>query len=458
MTNLVWFRNDLRTIDNPALFDACQDGPVMAVFCINEQQWLQHDWGPNKIGYVLHSLLKLQRSLNLLNIELTFVDCSNFAKVPAELLKLAKKCNISKLYFNNEYELNEKNRDKCVIELFIKNNITVCQFDDQCLIVPGKVLTQQHTPYTVFTPFRRTCYAYLNDNGIRIIQQPKPQSSKQTSKSSLPPYLDKYLNNLILHNYDFGQEAALSILEEFCENRIKKYATSRDFPALDGTSIISPHLSVGTISTRQCFVAAINQNSQRFADGNSGIVTWISELVWRDFYRHIIYHFPNICKGRNFNPKYDNLKWNKPSANFDKWQQGKTGIPIIDAAMRQLVTTGWMHNRLRMIVAMFLTKNLLIDWRLGEKFFSQHLVDLDFASNNGGWQWSASTGTDAAPYFRIFNPLSQSAKFDKDGLFIKTYCPELKNYTSAELHAESENCIVDLKKSRVAAIQAFKSL
>lgn len=477
MYKIVWFRSDLRTIDNPALSSALLSDPtlpVRAIFVVTEQQWKRHDWGDNKIGFVLQSVLSLSAELNKLNIQLDILTCPDYKSILPEFLRYFSKIQISALYFNREYELNERKRDQTLVQELEKQKIVTFQYDCQTLIAPGVILTKQKTPYTVFTPFKRSCYEYLYEKDFRIISEPKSQTKLDIDNSSLKKFqvtYNKYLVNDILKLWPAGQKVAIKRLQDFCSSAIESYQKDRDFPALSGTSKLSAHLAVGSVSAKQCLVAALNANEHKIADGNSNITCWISELIWRDFYKQIIFHYPELCKNKNFNTKYDKLDWLSPEENLYFWQQGRTGVPIIDAAMRQLVTTGWMHNRLRMIVAMFLTKNLLIDWRHGEKFFNKHLIDLDFASNNGGWQWSASTGTDAVPYFRIFNPVTQSAKFDPDGVFIKQYCPELKNLNSKQIHDPSASLtsdelnilgypkiIVNLNQSRARAIEYFKAL
>ncbi len=472
--NIIWFRSDLRTSDNPALYSATKTNPngVRAVFIITERQWQQHDWGTNKIGFVLANLIELHKDLAKLNIQLDLLACDSFAEVPQTLSNYAKKLKAIDIYFNYEYELNETLRDQAAATALHKLNIQTHGFHDQCLIAPGTIINKQQNTYTVFTPFKKTCYLYLQDHPIKLIPAPKKQdiSNITTAKIQLDKALTGYIDNPILRLWPAGSNAARRRLSKFCNDHISDYKVQRDFPALDGTSTLSAYLAVGAISVRECYLEAILHNDNQFVEGNAGVVCWISELIWRDFYRNIIVAYPEICKGNNFNRKYDKLRWQKASAQLQKWQTGQTGIPIIDAAMRQLVQTGWMHNRLRMIVAMFLSKNLLVDWRHGEKFFCQHLVDLDFSSNNGGWQWSASTGTDAVPYFRVFNPLTQSIKFDPQGKFIKEYCPELKTLDAHSIHDPSSKLspqelaklnypeiMVDLKATRQRAIQAFSS-
>ena len=266
-----------------------------------------------------------------------------------------------------------------------------------------------------------------------------------------------------------GETEARRRLDSFSEAQIDHYQNERDFPAKPGTSQLSAYLAAGVISPRQCLHAALNSNQGEFESGNTGAVTWINELLWREFYKHLLVGYPRVSRHRAFRPETEALAWRNAPDELAAWQQARTGLPIIDAAMRQLLATGWMHNRLRMVVAMFLTKNLLIDWREGERFFMQHLIDGDLAANNGGWQWSSSTGTDSAPYFRIFNPLSQSEKFDPEGLFIKHWLPELAGLSKKDVHnpaslgglfgvVDYPSPIVDLSASRTRALTAFKNL
>jgi deoxyribodipyrimidine photo-lyase len=267
-----------------------------------------------------------------------------------------------------------------------------------------------------------------------------------------------------------GEKAAQKRLAEFTGDCLEKYHELRDLPAVDGTSCLSPWLACGAISPRQC-LATVKRENQKWPAEGSGAEAWLNELIWRDFYTHVVVGFPRVSCSQPFQKKTAALKWRYDENDLQAWQSGLTGYPIVDAAMRQLKQTGWMHNRLRMIVAMFLSKHLLIDWRLGEKYFMQNLLDGDLAANNGGWQWSASTGTDAVPSFRIFNPFSQSARFDSDGSFIRKFCPELSEVSAVALHDPRKLAveiaqkkirypapIVDHKIARERALAAFKNL
>lgn len=471
--HLAWFRSDLRIADNPALHNALTGEPARALYFVTEQQWQQrHNWGANKIGFVLANVLKLQADLSSLNITLDILYCDFFDQIPNLLVEYAHKNNCTRLSYNKEYELNEHLRDVAVEKLCKQKGIACYSFDDQCLLPPGTIFNKQANPYNVFTAFKKAYYPNLNINKIKITPKPKKQKLENLAINmpKIHASLQRYLVNPILESWPPGEKAATKLLHDFCEQDLLHYKEQRDFPGLDATSKLSAYLAVGAISVKQCFLAAVQANDFIFPGNNPSIMCWIDELIWRDFYRNIIFHNPRICKGENYNTKYNRIKWQAPASNFEKWASGTTGIPIIDAAMRQLVQTGWMHNRLRMITAMFLTKHLLIDWRHGEKFFSEHLIDLDFASNNGGWQWCASTGTDAVPYFRIFNPITQSQRFDLQGNFIRKYCPELKHLNNKQIHNPSGafsaselvgmnyvGLMIDLSQARTRALQAFKS-
>ena len=263
-----------------------------------------------------------------------------------------------------------------------------------------------------------------------------------------------------------GEQHALTLLDQFIDEHLTDYKTARDLPALSGTSQLSAYLNIGVISIRQCLQALFRQQHGHFEIQSEGQQTWLDELLWREFYQHVLFDFPQVSKHQPFQAATKRIRWRDDPIALKKWQQGQTGIPIIDAGMRQMLATGWMHNRVRMICAMFLSKNLLIDWRKGEQWFMQHLIDGDLAANNGGWQWCASTGTDAVPYFRVFNPITQSQKFDPDGEYIRQWIPELAQFDHKTIHepyakhqalsADYPQPIVDLKMSRLRAIEAFK--
>lgn len=473
MYNYVWFRSDLRVADNPALWHALNEYPeqqTRGIFCITIQQWRLHNWGDNKISFVLQSLYELQKDLAKLNIDLIILESNTFNDCTKEIVKFLISNKASNLFYNIEYELNEQLRDQQIASALKTTHIKTHQFHDQCLIPPGIILNKGGLPYSVFTPFKASCYRYLHQHPLKLYPIPKPQNFIIPRANSNQRYIDFFRTNSILNLWPSDKVHVAKRLKNFCTSKLLSYKEERDFPAESASSTLSPYLACGRISIRECFNAAIAMNKNEFDAGNQNVICWISELLWRDFYKQIIFHYPDLCRGINYNKKYDTVQWSKDFASLNAWKNGKTGIPIIDAAIRQLLQTGWMHNRLRMIVAMYLTKNLLINWREGELFFSQHLVDLDFASNNGGWQWSASTGTDAAPYFRIFNPIEQSLRYDPNGKFIKKFCPELAKVPLASLHDPSASLSpqelahldyplrnIDLTATRQRALAYFKA-
>ena len=337
-------------------------------------------------------------------------------------------------------------------------------FDSQ-LIDPNKVKNNSGQPFKVFTPYSKKIRAFLTSEILQEEPEPLKQNRKITDEDEIPSFNDTYDKefDFSIDNYPVTEKSAAKRLEEFVEISISNYKELRDIPSLSSTSNLSSSFAIGLISSKQ----AINQVFSSSDGTGTGQFAWVNEIIWREFYKYITYHYPQVSKGKSFNPKYDLISWREDEDSFIKWCEGKTGIPIVDAAMRQLNQTKWMHNRLRMITAMFLSKNLLIDWRKGERYFMKNLIDGDFCSNNGGWQWSASTGVDASPYFRIFNPITQSEKFDPEGKFIKNFLPELNECPSNEIHNPSietrsslnyPEMIVDLKSSRLRAIDAFKSI
>lgn len=342
---------------------------------------------------------------------------------------------------------------------------------DQLFFAPGSVLTQSGGYFQVFSQFRKVCYQRLATALPACRPLPAAQAPLPITSDTIPTEVAGFAapSEALRQLWPAGEDEAQQRLQRFADEQLEWYDQQRDFPATPGTSQLSAYLAAGVISPRQCLHAALTINRGEFASGNPGAVCWISELLWREFYKHILVGYPRVSMGRAFRRETEALAWRHAPDELAAWQEGRTGLPIIDAAMRQLRETGWMHNRLRMIVAMFLTKNLLIDWREGERWFMRHLIDGDLAANNGGWQWSASTGTDAAPYFRIFNPLSQSAKFDPEGRFLRHWLPELASLNKRDIHnpdalgglfgvAGYPRPMVDLSKSRERALVAFKNL
>ncbi|MBN2446483.1 MAG: deoxyribodipyrimidine photo-lyase [Phycisphaerae bacterium] len=469
MRALVWFRSDLRIQDNTALHHACRTAGrgVIAVFAICREQWIEHDWGNAKADFVLRSAVALSTALEGLNIPLRIIRAARFEQVPEKLLSLAKRHACDALFLNREYEVNELRRDRAVTNLFEQHGRTVHAFDDQTIADIGALRTGTGGWYTVFTPFKRRWCETLKAQGIpQMWPEPRRQDDTGIKPQAIPTRLEDFTGECFADSWPTGERAAHHRLTAFISNSIDEYHELRDYPAIDGTSTLSPYLAAGVLSPRQCLHAALEANRGRLDSGKTGATTWISELVWREFYRHVLLGYPRVCMGRPFKLATEGLTWRDDKERFAAWCAGQTGFPIVDAGMRQLAQTGWMHNRVRMIAAMFLTKDLFVDWRWGERYFMRHLVDADFASNNGGWQWSASTGTDAVPYFRVFNPHTQSRRFDPQGSFIRHYVPELVDVPAERIHTAHGRLagldypppIVDRRNTRARVIGAFRGV
>ncbi len=441
MRPLVWFRADLRTRDNTALHEASRraDRGLVAVFLVCADQWRKHDWGPPKVDFVLRNVRELSAALADLGIPLRFRSAPRFDEAPRTLLELARQERCDALLFNREYEVNEQARDGRVAAVFEQHGIPHTAYHDQTIVQPDRPLTGSRAHYRVFTPYKRAWLDALRAGaGSDPVGLPRARPGNDARGDAVPERLPGFEPPAATKStWPAGEREALRRLDRFVETKIEHYRTRRDLPAIDGTSTLSPYLAVGAISPRQCLAAAADANRGEIDTGDPGATTWITELIWREFYRHVLVGFPHVCRYRAFKPETDRLAWSDDEQQFQHWCDGQTGIPIVDAGMRQLRRSGWMHNRLRMIVAMFLTKNLFIDWRWGERYFMRHLVDGDFASNNGGWQWSASTGCDAAPYFRMFNPTRQSTRYDPEGSFIRRFCPELAHLDNKTIHDPS---------------------
>lgn len=466
-TQLVWFRSDLRIHDNSALAAAAARGPVIAVFVRCVAQWKAHGHGANKIDFWQRGVSALKASLEGLNIPLLQRDLTSEQDIPKTLETLASEVGADALHFNLEYPLDERRRDQAVRDTLEQAGIACHGHHDRVAFAPGQLLTGKGDYYGVFTPFAKAWHRSLTPDRLALRDTPGVQAPLGIDSDPVPPLpaLDDQAVDAAL--WPAGEQAGSERLERFLRFRGRHYKHQRDFPSLSGTSELSPYLALGMVSFRQCMQAVLADNDGQLNDGNPGLAGWVSELIWREFYQHVVVGFPEVCRHQPFQAHTRHLPWRDDEDAFAAWCEGRTGYPIVDAAMRQLTRTGWMHNRLRMITAMFLSKHLLIDWRRGEAFFMRHLIDGDFASNNGGWQWAASTGTDAAPYFRIFNPTTQSTRFDPEGTFIAKYLPELAALPAKARHAPPQDLlvgqhypapIVEHREARQRALDAFKSL
>ena len=425
---LFWYRRDLRITDNAGLYHALKTGAHVHCAFVFDRNILDALPGKadRRVEFIHASVVELQLALRAAGGDLIVLhDCTTTA-IPA----LARKLRVGAVYANEDYEPTAVARDRAVASVLEGDGIAFHAYKDQVIFAKDEVLTQAGTPYTVFTPYKN---AWLKQcDALFTKPYPVERYLKHLAKPNRPAAMP------VLHTLGFiptnlcdlgvqpGASGALSVLDDFLE-RMDDYRDTRDFPAIRGVSCLSVHNRFGTVSIRRLARLAAERRS-------AGADTWLSELIWRDFYFQIVHHFPHVA-GAAFKPKYDKLAFKNNPLLFNAWCEARTGYPLVDAAMRQINQSGYMHNRLRMIVASFLTKDLLIDWRWGEKYFAEHLIDYDLAANNGGWQWAASTGCDAQPYFRIFNPVTQSKRFDPQGKFIRRYVPELAGVPDKYLHA-----------------------
>jgi deoxyribodipyrimidine photo-lyase len=464
MSGLVWFREDLRLYDNMALHFATQEcAAIVAVYLFDHSFLKKHHMAACRVEFILRGLELLSADLAKLNIPLQIFELTTTAQVAPALMRIAKEINAHTLYFNRQYEIDEIRRDRAVQHHFAANNIACYSYDDQVILSPDSVKTKQGNFFKVFTPYARAWRQVFTAQPPKLLTVPRQQAVQKLKSSVVPKRIVGYSSKIDPALWPAGERYARKRLRKFIKENLFTYDQQRDFPALAGTSLLSPYLSAGMISPRECFLAALKANAGKLSSGRKGAISWMNELIWRDFYKQVLAAVPRISMSQAFQLKTEKLPWVKNKKLFAAWRQGKTGIPIIDAAMRQLNTTGWMHNRLRMITATFLAKNLRLDWREGEKYFMSQLIDGDFSANNGGWQWSASTGADALPYFRVFNPLRQSKRFDPKGDFIKKYCSELRKVSSKEIHNPQERkslgypeIIIDVAASQRDFIAKYK--
>jgi deoxyribodipyrimidine photo-lyase len=421
--NVYWMRRDLRLNDNHALYEALKSGlPVLPLFILdtdildelpNDDSRLNLFW--NKLHSIHNQLEKAGKGLIVRK-----------GKPLDVIAHLSNEFDIQNLYVNEDYEPYAIQRDQ-EIRVFLKSiSVGFYQYLDQTIFHPTEILKSDGSPYQVFTPYMRAWR-----NAFNIHKLPEYPSEKHLynlcswTKAFMP-----------LNDFGFIEKPVELPNPDLSQDMLKNYHLSRDIPSINGTSKLSVHLRFGFLSIRQIIRQSVFKSD-----------VFVNELIWREFYMMILYHFPKVIT-KSFKPKYDKIKWINNESDFNKWCRGETGFPIVDAGMRQLNSTGWMHNRLRMITASFLVKDLLIDWRWGEAYFAEKLMDYDLAANNGGWQWAAGSGCDAAPYFRIFNPDSQQKKFDPNYVFIRAMIPEFetKNYPDP---------MIDHKFARERALHTF---
>lgn len=397
--SIFWFRRDLRIEDNHGLFQALSTSePVLPLFIFDTN--ILDRLPSKKDGRVEF----IHQAITLLNEAIGGHLCVKHGNPLAIFKDLMTKWDIVRIYTNHDYERYGLDRDVSISELAQEKGIEFRSFKDQVVFEKDEVLSGAGTPYTVFTPYSRKWKALLAETSL-----------PNFPSSEIANYVSDTFTLPSLADIGFQPSGLLFPQASVADELIRAYAQDRDFPAKPGTSRLSVHLRFGTLSIRSLVRQAIGKSE-----------VWLNELIWRDFYFNILHHFPHISEKHSFRKEYDRMNWRNNEEEFKAWCEGKTGYPIVDAGMRELNATGFMHNRVRMIVASFLVKHLLIDWRWGEAYFAEKLLDFDFAANNGGWQWASGSGCDAAPYFRVFNPTLQTQKFDQSLAYIKKWVPELQ--------------------------------
>ena len=432
---IFWFRRDLRTHDNAGLYHALnyaheQGASVLPLFIFDRDILDKlEDKRDRRVEFIHHALTDIAQNLQTNNSSLLVRHGFTLEVWKTLVQELSQRYHIQAVFTNHDYEPYARKRDTAVQELLAAQSIKFQTFKDQTIFEKSEILTGENRPYTVFTPYSRKWKAALST------VQTQSYPTEQYASAFWHPIDAPALPTLT----DIGFTA---IGEPFPPKEVRldivrTYTDTRDFPAKHGTTRLSVHLRFGTVSIRELIQTALELNE-----------TWLNELIWRDFYMQILWHFPHVAIA-SFKPEYERIEWRRNQEDFQRWCDGATGYPIVDAGMRELNATGYMHNRVRMITASFLMKHLLLDWRWGERYFAQKLLDFDLAANNGGWQWAAGTGCDAAPYFRIFNPTTQAEKFDPKGEYIKRWVPELNSF-------EYPQPMVDHKFARERALTTYK--
>ncbi|TFK75796.1 hypothetical protein BDN72DRAFT_867555 [Pluteus cervinus] len=524
-----WMRMaDIRITDNKALSLAASaarhsDLPLVAVFVISPQDYIAHDRSARRIDFTLRNLALLKESFSQLHVPFHVVSHEPRKDIPKFLLSFLKDIKCNEIYANIEYEVDELRRDIQLCELANPQGIKASFVHNKCIVEPGAIIKKDGGSYAVYSPYQKAWIKLVDEEQGQYLckySSPEPNDKSIRKDERFAHIFDtpvpEDVQDFTLGDVDSakmaevwpaGENAANEILQRFLRtkaraaglgavnplasgaeksvknSRIQNYELDRDRADKDTTSRLSLYLSSGVLSPRECIRAAMKLSGNDHVDGNrqSGIGRWIQEIAWRDFYTSVLASFPRVSMGRPFLEKYASVVWenhqspgetnSKNTAHRDsealkRWKSGTTGVPIVDATMRCIQEMGWVHNRLRMITAMFLVKDLMIDWRVGERYFMEQLIDGDLASNNGGWQWCASTGVDPCPYFRIFNPYSQSSKADPTGNFIRHWVPELRKLKGQDLHRPSPSAadkfgypraIVDHEKSRERALRRYKN-
>jgi deoxyribodipyrimidine photo-lyase len=403
---LFWYRRDLRLHDNAGLYHALKSGyEVLPVFIFDHTILNQlDDKTDRRVEFIHEAISEIQTQLAQMGSTLVV----RYGSPLQVWQQLTEQYDIAEVYTNHDFEPLTIDRDKSVGEFLNGKGIAFYTYKDQCIFEKDEVLSGAGTPYTVFTPYSRKWKATLTDFYLKAY--PTERYFQNFFKTNTLPVISLVEMGFVATNQGFPVKTVRDEL-------VKNYHEQRNFPSINGTSRLGVHLRFGTISIRE-----LANSTQNLSE------TFLNELIWRDFYMQIVWHFPHVAQGKAFRPIYDHIEWRQDEVQFQQWCDGQTGYPIVDAGMRELNATGFMHNRVRMITASFLSKHLLLDWRWGEAYFAKKLLDFDLSANNGGWQWASGSGTDAAPYFRIFNPTAQTQKFDQQLIYIKKWVPEINSF------------------------------
>lgn len=430
--SLFWFRRDLRLQDNAALARALQDGgKIYCCFIFDRDILDELPRVDRRVHFIRETLVELDAQLRAFGGGLIAVHARAAEAIP----QLAAQLQVQAVYANHDYEPSAISRDNRVADVLHTQGRRLVTCKDQTIFERDEVLTADGRPFSVFSPYKRAWLKrlttdHLAEHEVKLEGRLAPPGEHwQVPSLEAMGFQDTDLADIGIRTGATGAEA---LFEDF-KTRIGRYRETRDFPGIRGPSYLSVHLRFGTISIRRLARFAW-EIMQREPAAREGAESWLSELIWRDFYFQILFNNPHVVE-RAFRPEYDAVTWVDDPELFAAWCEGRTGYPLVDAAMLQLNRSGWMHNRLRMVTASFLTKDLGIDWRLGERYFARQLLDFDLSANNGGWQWAASTGCDAQPWFRIFNPVTQSERFDANGRFIRRYLPQLAKLSDDDIHA-----------------------
>ncbi|KAL4866110.1 hypothetical protein BDV12DRAFT_139927 [Aspergillus spectabilis] len=486
-----WFKSDLRIHDNHGLQAAYLVAkenkiPLIGVYILSPEDLTAHLASPARVDFTLRTLRLLQRDLGELDVPLYMETQAHRENIPQRLVDLCHEWGANHLFANLEYEVDELRREARLIRLCANNGINFDTRHDTCVVIPGLLASKQGKQYAVYSHWFRSWLAFLSENprtlengedlgsnpgdarrvfkGLFDSEVPKAPEGKRIDDDE-----DREKAGRLREMFPAGEHEGLRRLEVFLEEKASAYDDERSFLDREGTSVLSPYFASGALSARTAVVLARKANGNRIAGGEPGYISWISEVAWRDFYKHVLVNWPFICMNKCFKPAFTNLDWSYYQAHFHAWTTGQTGYPLVDAAMRQLAHSCWIPNRARMVVSSFLSKDLLIDWRRGERYFMEQLVDGDFASNHGGWGFGSSTGVDPQPYFRIFNPLRQSERFDPEGIYIRKWVPELRGVEGKAIHAPYERGaglvaeregyprpIVNHAESKEKALMAFR--